>query len=186
MEYPAFDGMNKTITIFGSSLPKPGEHEYEQAYFLGNYLGNNGFNVCSGGYQGIMDAVSKGAVKSGTKAIGVTVDIFGAEPSKYLSDEIVTNTLFERLEDLLNIGDAYIVLPGGTGTMLELTLVWEKMNKGLINEKPFACVGSIWKNIVSEMEERILFERRKTGLLKYFDNVEKCADYIMNRLSAEA
>lgn len=186
MECPTFDGMNKIITIFGSSLPKPGDQEYEQAYFLGNYLGDKGFNVCSGGYQGIMDAVSKGAVKSGAKAIGVTVDIFGAEPSKYLSNEIVTTTLFERLRNLLNIGEAYIVLPGGTGTMLELTLVWEKMNKGLINEKPFACIGSIWKNIVSEMEKRILFEKRRTGLLKYFDNVEKCADYIINRLTVEA
>jgi len=175
--------MNKTVTIFGSSLPKPGDKEYEQAYRLGKYLGNAGINVCSGGYQGVMDAVSKGAVESGTNAIGITVDIFGAVPSKYLSEEIVTNSLFERLGKLLEIGDAFIVLPGGTGTMLELTLVWEKMNKNLLNEKPFACVGEMWKNIVTEMEQRIIFEKRKAGLIKPFENIIDCADFIIKKLA---
>ena len=175
--------MNKTVTIFGSSLPKPGDEEYEQAYRLGKYLGNAGINVCSGGYQGIMDAVSKGAVESGTNAIGITVDIFGAVPSKYLSEEIVTNSLFERLGKLLEIGDAFIVLPGGTGTMLELTLVWEKMNKNLLHEKPFACVGEMWENIVTEMEQRIIFEKRKIGLIRLFENINDCADFIIKKLA---
>jgi len=174
--------MNKTVTIFGSSLPKPGDEEYEQAYRLGKYLGKVGINVCSGGYQGIMDAVSKGAVESGAKAIGVTVDIFGAVQSKYLSEEIVTNSLFERLGKLMEIGDAYIVLPGGTGTMLELTLVWENMNKNLLHEKPFACVGKFWKNIITEMEQRIIFEKRKVGLIKPFENINDCADFIIKKL----
>ncbi len=175
---------NKTVTIFGSSIPKPGELEYDQAYLLGKYLGDNGFDVCSGGYQGIMDAVSKGALEAGARAIGVTVDIFGAMPSKYLTQEIETDSLFERLNNLLGIGDAYIVLPGGTGTMLELTLVWEKMNKALIAEKPFACIGNIWKNIVVEMEKRIALEKRRGGLIKCFNNVETCADFIMKKLSS--
>lgn len=174
--------MNKTVTIFGSSLPKPGQQEYEQAYLLSKLLGNAGISVCSGGYQGIMDAVSKGAVETGMNAIGVTVDIFGAIPSKYLSKEIETNSLFERLGKLLEIGDAYIVLPGGTGTMLELTLVWEKLNKSLLPEKPFACVGKLWKNIVAEMEFRIAFEKRKTGLIQPFENVIDCTNFIIEKL----
>jgi len=177
-----FSNMSKTVSVFGSSLPVPGDDEYEQAYLLGKILGNSGINVCSGGYQGIMDAVSKGALENGVKTIGITVDIFGATPSKYLTEQIEEATLFERLTKLINIGDAYIILPGGTGTMLELTVVWEKMNKGLISEKPTACVGSIWKNIVMEMETRISYEKRKVGLIKCFDTIENSAKYIIENL----
>ncbi|MCB9247843.1 MAG: hypothetical protein H6613_04515 [Ignavibacteriales bacterium] len=53
----------KTVTVFGSSMPKPGEEEYENAYLIGKLLAQKGFNVCTGGAQGIMDAVSKGAVE---------------------------------------------------------------------------------------------------------------------------
>lgn len=91
--------MRKVVTVFGSSMPKPGEEEYETAYELGKILGSNGFNVCSGGYQGIMDAVSKGVTETGGKAIGITVNIFSAKVSQYLSEEINCQTLFSRIEN---------------------------------------------------------------------------------------
>lgn len=174
--------MRKTVTVFGSSIPRPGDAEYESASRLGNLLAKGGLNVCSGGFQGIMDAVSKGASESGTDAIGVTVNIFNAQPSKYLTREIRCNTLMERLSKLVELGDAYIILNGGTGTLLELSLVWESINKGLINEKPCAAVGSMWKNIISLMEGQIERERRKTGLIKGFEDVDECAAYIINSL----
>lgn len=172
----------KFVTVFGSSIPRPGDEEYEIAYNLGVRLAKNGLNVCSGGFQGIMDAVSKGAAEYGGEAIGFTLKVYNALPSKFLTKEIKCDTLFERLKNLVEHGDAYIVLQGGTGTLLELSVVWEFMNKNLLTEKPFACHGLMWKNIVDLMEEQIKREKRKTGLIKCFDNIDDCADYIIMNL----
>jgi len=171
-----------TVTVFGSSLPREGDEEYEDGYKLGKLLGHSGLSLCTGGYQGIMDAVSKGASEERVEVYGITVDIFNASPSKFLTKEIEAPTLQNRLEKLVEFGDAYIVLPGGTGTLLELSLVWEYFNKGLINSKPFATVGEMWKPVVREMEKRITYEQRRTGLLKSFDTVEECAEYVINSL----
>lgn len=173
---------NKFVTVFGSSIPRPGDAEYETAFQLGKRFAENEINVCSGGFQGIMDAVSKGAVENGVQAIGVTLDLYNSMPSRYLTKEIRCNSLFERLNNLLEIGDAFVVLQGGTGTLLELALVWEFMNKGLMNEKPFVCHNSMWKSIVEIMEKQILKEKRKTGLIKCFDDVNDCADFIISKL----
>lgn len=174
--------MRKTVTIFGSSIPRPGDAEYEAAYRLGKILGVNNLNVCTGGFQGTMDAVSKGASEAGAEAIGITVSIFNAQPSRYLTKEIKCSTLFERLTKLLEIGDAFIILNGGTGTMLELALVWESFNKNLLAEKPCAAVGEMWSGIICAMEKQIEREKRKTGLIKCYGNVEDCAGYIINKL----
>ncbi len=174
--------MSKTVTILGSSRPRQGEEEYTTAYTLGKRLGLAGLNVCSGGFQGIMDAVSKGASETNVEAIGVTVKIYHAAPSQYLTKKIQTNSLFERLTKLIDLGDAYIVLQGGTGTLLELSLVWEYMNKNLLSPKPFACHGNMWHDIAKIMEKQIQLEQRRTNLIKPFINIDKCADYIISSL----
>ena len=170
----------KFVTVFGSSVPQPGDAEYEYAYQLGKKLAQNNINICSGGFQGIMDAVSKGAREGGAEAVGVTLDIYNVHASKFLSQEIKCHTLFDRLKNLIEIGDAYIVLQGGTGTLLELALVWEYMNKNMIQTKPFACHSSLWKGIVELMEKQITKEKRRTGLIKCFTDIDECADYIIS------
>jgi len=170
------------VTVFGSSIPSEGDVEYEQAYKLGKILAGSGISVCSGGFQGIMDAVSKGASEYEVERVGVLVDIFNAKPSQYLSKQINCSSLSERLMNLVELGDAFVVLPGGTGTMLELSLVWELTNKKLIDEKPIVCIGSMWKAIVFEMEKRIKAENRKLELVKCFDKVEEGGDYILKCL----
>lgn len=175
----------KTITIFGSSLPKPGEKEYEDAYYIANQLAKSGFDICSGGSLGIMDAVSKAARNEGRKAIGVTVKIFESKSSSNLSHEIKCDTLFERLDNLINLGDAYIVLPGGTGTLLEISLVWELMNKNILDNKPIACLGEMWKNMVDPMEKRVKWEKRKENLVSCFDDKNDLIQFIKNSFQGE-
>lgn len=172
----------KYITVFGSSIPKPGEEEYEFAYQLGKNFAQNGLNVCTGGFQGIMDAASKGCIEHGGNAVGVTLDIYNAVPSKYLSEEIKCNTLFDRLKNLIEIGDAYVILQGGTGTLVEISLVWEYLNKNMMDEKPVACHGTLWKNIVEVMDQQIKKEKRKSGLVKCFESIEDCSKYISERV----
>lgn len=172
----------KTITIFGSSLPQSGEKEYTDAYYIGKSIAKNGFNICSGGAQGIMDAVSKGAVGEGMEAIGITVSIFNSPSSGNLTQEIKCDTLSQRLDTLIDYGDGFIILPGGTGTLLELSLIWELFNKNVIQEKPVACLGKMWKQIIEPMENRVRFENRKENLISCFDNPDEVIEFILNSL----
>lgn len=162
----------KTVTVFGSAFPKPGEPEYEFAYKLGNLLGENGIDVCSGGYLGIMEAVSKGAVQAGAKAIGVTLNFFNYEHNEFITDEIRTESLFDRIKVLMDIGDAFIILKGGTGTLLELAAVWECVNKEFISRKLIISDQKYWEPLTFLMDERMRFEGRSTGIIKSFNNEE--------------
>ena len=172
----------KTVTIFGSSLPKPGEPEYENAYKIGRTLGSAGINICTGGFMGIMDAASKGVTESGGEAIGVTVPLFNSTPSKFLTKEIKCDTLFHRIDTLVDTGDAFIVLPGGTGTLLELSIVWELFNKGVKEIRPVVCLGEMWEEIVIKMEERVKYEKRQQNLIKCYNRVEQVTNLILEKI----
>ncbi len=161
--------MKKTITVFGSSKPVETDEQYKFAYELGSLLAQKGFNVCTGGFFGIMEALSKGAVENGGEAIGVTVKIWGPDANKYLTKEIKCNSLF-------------VILQGGTGTLLELATVWELSNKGLMNNKPIACHSSMWRGIISIMNIQMEYEGRNTHLVKSFQTTETIIDYLTNQL----
>jgi uncharacterized protein (TIGR00725 family) len=140
---------DKTITIFGTANAKSGEPAYTLAYQTGKLLAQGGFVIANGGYGGTMLAASKGAAEAGGETIGVTCSAFARTPNEYISREIVTNSPDERLDTLIKLGRAYVVLPGGTGTLLELAMVWELKNKGFIKEdKPIILVGGFWKPLV--------------------------------------
>jgi uncharacterized protein (TIGR00730 family) len=141
---------DKTITIFGTANAKSGEAAYELAYETGRLLARAGFTIANGGYGGTMLAAAKGATEAGGETIGVTCSAFkDSKANEYISREIVTKSLDERLDTLVKLGQGYVVLPGGTGTLLELAKVWELKNKGFIKEdKPIILVGGFWKPLV--------------------------------------
>ena len=174
--------MAKTITVFGSSKPGAGDEQYIIGYELGKILGENGFNVCTGGFNGIMEAVSKGANEMGVDAIGVTVDTWGRMPNKYLTKEFKCNSLFERVQKLSEFGDGFAVLQGGTGTLLELAAVWELCNKNFMDRKPVACHSSMWKEIVNIINLQMKKEGRDTENVKAFDDIHEIVDYLKSRL----
>ena len=136
----------KIITIFGTGRAKLSDTAYTLAYRVGKLLAQAGFTIANGGYGGTMLAAAKGAAEAGGKIIGVTCSAFkGSKANKYISREIITDSLDERLDTLLKIGHAYVVLPGGTGTLLELAKVWELKNKGFPDtDKPIILVGGFW------------------------------------------
>lgn len=175
--------MKKIIAVFGSSIPKPGDREYETAYNLGKGLAASGFDVCSGGFQGIMEAVSKGAVENNAAAIGVTVDNnWGVAPNQFITKEIRTKVLFERISRIVEISSGFVVLNGGTGTLLELAVVWEYLNKGLMKNKPVVALGEIWEDLIQLVDKRMIFENRNEGLVKQAANVEECMDILLKSL----
>jgi uncharacterized protein (TIGR00730 family) len=140
----------KTVTIFGTGNAKPGDSTYALAYETGKLLAGAGFIIANGGYGGTMLASAKGAIEAGGKTIGVTCSAFkGSIANKYINHEIVTDSLNGRLNKLTELGQAYVVLPGGTGTLLELAMVWELKNKGFMHRtKPVILVGRFWKPLV--------------------------------------
>ncbi len=145
---------DKTITIFGTSKTESGEPAYELAYETGRLLARAGYTIANGGYGGTMLAAAKGAAEAGGETIGVTCLAFeGSRANEYISREVVTKSLDERLDTLIKLGQAYVVLPGGTGTLLELAKVWELKNKGFIKaDKPIILVGGFWKPLVDLIE----------------------------------
>ena len=174
--------MNKTITIFGSAIPSEDDAQYKFAYQLGASLAKNGFNICSGGYGGIMEAASKGAFDNGGFVYGVTIELWNKEPNQYITVEVREEKLFERITKLLELGDAYVILQGGTGTLLELAAVWEYANKNLQQLKPIICNSSMWKDIVGVMNKQMLLENRKTDLISCFDSVEEIVEHLRLKL----
>src|SRR5712692_2597946 len=120
----------RIVTVFGSSRPQESDAEYEEARELGRMLATNGFSVCSGGYGGVMEAVSRGAKEGGGNTMGITAKFFTARANKWVDEEIRVKTWQERLFELVKRGHGYVVCPGGTGTLVELAVVWEMLNKG--------------------------------------------------------
>ncbi|NLE28736.1 MAG: LOG family protein [Phycisphaerae bacterium] len=158
------------ITVFGSSKPQPGEAAYKTAYELGRALASAGYTVCNGGYGGTMEAGARGAKDAGGRTIGVTCGIFGRSgPNAFLDKIIETDSLYPRLTKLIELGDGYIVLPGGSGTLVELSLVWEMVAKKLMCPKPIVLMGDFWKPVI----DISAIERPKTvELIQYAHSVE--------------
>jgi hypothetical protein len=172
----------QTVTAFGSSAPKPGEREYDEAERLGAAFGAAGVAVCTGGYGGVMEAISKGAREAGAKATGVTIVGGWGEPNRYLTRVVERETLFARVETLIAEGDAYVALPGGTGTLLEIAAVWEFLNKGFLDPKPFVAVGEMWAPTIEAMDARLKAEGRQTGRVARARNADEAARTILAAL----
>jgi uncharacterized protein (TIGR00725 family) len=134
------------VSVFGTGRARAGEPAYVLAEQMGRALAEAGFIIANGGYGGTMRASAKGAAEAGGTVVGVTCSAFGGKANEYITREVRTDSLEERLKNLIKAGDAYVVLPGGTGTLLELAVVWELKNKGFLDRaKPIILVGKFWK-----------------------------------------
>ena len=138
-----------TVTIFGTSRAVEGDSVYSLALETGRLLAQAGFTIANGGYGGTMMAAAKGASEADGEIIGVTCSAFKSKANEYVTREILTDSLDERLDKLIELGRAYIALPGGTGTLLELAKVWELRNKGFLKpDKTIILVGEFWKPLI--------------------------------------
>lgn len=143
----------KTVTVFGSSIPGEGTEIYQEAHQLGRRLAEAGFAICNGGYAGLMEASARGAREAGGHTIGVTCDVWTARANRWITEEVRTATFMERLLTLVERGDSYVVLPGGTGTLAELALAWEMMNKSVLSRsvggrKPLLVMVPYWQPVI--------------------------------------
>jgi uncharacterized protein (TIGR00730 family) len=143
----------KIVTVFGSSRPREGDAQYASARMLGSTLASRGWVVCSGGYGGVMEAVSRGAKEAGGHTMGVTAQTFAPRANSWIDEEIRVATWQERLFELIARGHGYVACPGGTGTLVELAVVWEMLNKGAMRKKPMIVLGEFWLPVIERVRE---------------------------------
>lgn len=143
----------KSIAIFGSAKSKEGEPNYKLAFEVGRLLAERGYAVVNGGYGGVMEASARGAKEGGGKTVGVTTTEFSSRCNRFIDEEIKVYTWQERVMALMSRADAYVVLDGGTGTLVEFSVAVEMMNKGLLQKKPLVVYGSFWKNVKEVLEK---------------------------------
>lgn len=143
----------RIITVFGSSHPQDGHEDYVEALELGRALAAAGFAVCTGGYGGVMEAVSRGASEAGGHVLGVTSSFFKSRANPWVKAETKMATWHERLFELVRLGDGYVACKGGTGTLVELAVVWEMLNKKAMAPRPFVVLGDFWLPIVDRVSE---------------------------------
>ena len=177
----------RLISVFGSSSPKPGTPDYEEARELGARLAQAGFAVCSGGYYGTMEAVSRGAREAGGRAVGLTSPFYKLEPNAYLDEIVEIQRWEDRLFELIGRADGYVVLKGGTGTMLELAAVWECLNKRAIEGRP--CVAmEFWSPVIDCVREAERERNEKRwrehgdGLIRVAATPQEAVEYLRRRL----
>jgi uncharacterized protein (TIGR00730 family) len=137
------------VTVFGGSTP--GKTDYRKAVELGGLLAKAGYAVLTGGYVGTMEAVSRGAAEAGGHVIGVTCDEIESwrkvSPNAWVQEERRFRTIRERLFALIESCDAALALPGGVGTLTEISIMWNHLLTDAIAPRPLVLIGSNWKGV---------------------------------------
>lgn len=178
----------RIVTVFGSSRPREKDADYEDARVLGRALAKHGFAVCSGGYGGVMEAVSRGAKEAGGKTYGVTTEFFKASKlNRWVDIEIHKQTWDERLFELIRLAHGFVACKGGTGTLVELAVVWEMLNKSVMAAKPFAVLGEFWVPILERVRQVELGHPATWGegngrLVYIADGAGDAAQYLLKSL----
>jgi len=170
----------KNIVIFGSSQPESGSSQYRQAFELGRVLAQAGYRIANGGYGGTMTATAQAAREYGSTTIGVTCKAFGRSgPNHYIDREILTQNLPERLDTLIHLADACVVLPGSTGTLLELATCWELINKRFLKKMPIICLSDYWKPVIDTITR---FAETESDFIWFADKPEDVIQLLRDHL----
>jgi uncharacterized protein (TIGR00725 family) len=171
------------VSIFGSSKPKRGDEEYKLAYTTGELLARAGFTICNGGYGGTMEAAAEGAKAGGGTTIGVVSSFFSIVANRFIDKKIITDQVTDRLLKLIELGNAYVVLKGSTGTLLEFAAVWELINKGVIGTKPIILIGKFWQPLVRILQDELIVEGTKqaSALVTIVSSPKECVELLIKQ-----
>lgn len=174
--------MHRLISVFGSAAPTEGSEAYEMARILGRLLAEAGFAVATGGYSGTMTAVSQGASEAGGHVIGVTsaqIEKFRPlGPNQWVAEEIRYDSLRDRLMHLVLNNDGMVALPGGIGTLSEMTLAWSFLQVGEINPRPLALIGDMWRDGIRGFYRAEYITQVNLDLLYFAKTPEAAVDHI--------
>lgn len=171
----------KIVTIFGGSKCSVESDEYRDARDLGGRLAEAGFTICTGGYLGIMEAASRGAREKGGRVFGIVMNQFKSEPNRYLTDKVATDHFYDRLQNLITRSVGFVAFRGGMGTVTEISLVWNKLQTGVLGRRPIVLVGDCWKAVVDSWKENLVVSNADVSLLDFARNAEEASAIIMEK-----
>jgi uncharacterized protein (TIGR00730 family) len=174
----------KIVTIFGGSKCGENTDEYQQAMEIGSCLAEAGFTICTGGYLGVMEAASRGAREKGGRVFGIVMNQFKSEPNRYLTDKVASAHFYERLQNLITRSVGFIALRGGMGTVTEISLVWNKMQTGVLEPRPLVLLGKSWKNVVDAWKENLVVSNSDISLLDFADTAEEACRIVIQKASS--
>jgi len=183
--------LGPTVTIFGSARTKQDAFYYKLAESLASELASKGFNIMTGGGPGIMEAANKGAFKHDVASIGLNIELPKEQaPNPYTTVDLTFDYFFSRKVMLVKYSIAYVIFPGGFGTMDELfealTLVQTRKVTGV---KIFLVGSSFFNPLLSFLESQLLehgmIEKEDLDLLHITDDIDMVVQEIEQSLKEQ-
>jgi uncharacterized protein (TIGR00730 family) len=171
------------VAIFGSSQIIDGDAEYEQARLLGRLLARAGFALCNGGYAGVMEATARGASEMEGASIGLTLKTFGRKSGNpFLTREIESDTLFERLSHFVELAEAFVALPGGIGTLAELFTTWNMLQIRQLAPRPFLLVGECWPAVIDHLRQNMEIRDKDLEFLQMIASPKEAVEILKAKM----
>jgi uncharacterized protein (TIGR00730 family) len=168
------------VTIFGSARTKPGSFTYEETKRAAAELAKLGCDIITGGGPGLMQAANEGAADPAgrVQSVGIRVDLpFEQEVNAFVSQAFEHRTFFTRLHQFVLQSDAYIVAPGGIGTVLETMMIWQLLQVNHLQDTPLILVGRMWPGLVNWA---------RTAMLSYDPPLASAEDFSIPQSVASA
>lgn len=149
------------VTIFGSARTGPGHWVYQEVKHMAGALAAMGCDVVTGGGPGLMQAANEGAREAQAggrvQSIGIRVELpFEQEVNPFVEQAFEHQTFFTRLHQFVLMSDAYIVAPGGIGTVLESMMIWQLLQVRHLHDTPLVFAGPMWKGLVEWASAQML------------------------------
>jgi uncharacterized protein (TIGR00730 family) len=149
------------VTIFGSARAKPGSFVYDEVKRVAAALAEMGCDIITGGGPGLMQAANEGAAAAKApernRSVGIRVELpFEQEVNPFVEQAFEHKTFFSRLHHFVLTSDAYVVTPGGIGTVLELMLIWQLLQVKHVHDAPLILVGKMWGELVDWAKKNLL------------------------------
>jgi uncharacterized protein (TIGR00730 family) len=149
------------VTIFGSARTDPQHWAYAAVRDLAAELTRLGCDIVTGGGPGLMQAANEGAHQAGTDpdrgSVGIRVDLpFEQDVNPFVGQAFEHRTFFSRLHHFVLVSDAFVVVPGGIGTVLEMMMVWQLLQVRKLYDTPLILVGAMWPGLVEWAREAML------------------------------
>lgn len=147
------------VTIFGSARITPGSFGYEATKHVAAALAEMGCDIITGGGPGLMQAANEGAacMPGNVRSMGIRVDLpFEQDVNSFVSHAFEHRTFFTRLHQFVLSSDAFVVAPGGIGTVLEAMMIWQLLQVHHLKDCPFILVGKMWEGLIHWATESML------------------------------
>src|SRR5947209_887558 len=158
MGFDALRGVRRAVSIFGSARTPPGSPEYERARAVAGELGRRGFAIITGGGPGAMEAANRGAHDVGAESVGLNIELpFEQHVNPYVDVALEFHYFFTRKIMFVRYANAFVVMPGGFGTMDELFEALTLIQTGKVREFPVVLVGrEYWGGLIEWLRTRML------------------------------